>query len=149
MSKKKKQPKKLLRPSQKKVPITALQNEPDSIMHDKPKWRIAFIDYDGRWGFNGLTNKEKLIDILTKLKDFEGMKWGEIEGNHHHLISITNICKDAKNRLLEIGKDDYQDLFSFGLSGIERLWGIRQHEAFYILWWDPNHSVCPSKKKHT
>jgi hypothetical protein len=83
------------------------------------------------------------------LKDFEGMLWSEIQGDRHHPIPITHICKDAKKRLAEIGKDDYQDLFSFSLSGKERLWGVRQLEAFYILWWDPLHSVCPSPKKYT
>ncbi len=149
MPKRSKKPKKVFSPASRKEPRIAPQNEPDSIMHDKPKWRVSYIDYEGPWGFNGLGNKEKLIDILDKLRNFEGMRWNEIPPDRHHLIPITRICKEAKERLAMIGKDDYQDLFSFSLSGRERLWGIRQHEAFYILWWDPDHSVCPSLKKHT
>jgi predicted DNA-binding transcriptional regulator AlpA len=41
------------------------------------------------------------------------------------------------------------DLFSLRLSSLERLWGLRSNDVFSVLWWDPNHQICPSPKKHT
>jgi hypothetical protein len=125
------------------------QNAPESIMDEKPRWRIAFVDYEGPWGFNNVNDVDVLKDVLNKLKDYEGMFWREIEGHENHSISVTSICRDAKHRLSEINKEDYQDLFSFRLNGKHRLWGIKERDAFYILWWDPDHTVCPSIRKHT
>lgn len=118
-------------------------------MDQYPVWRVAFIDYEGKWGFDKLNKPNILKSILSKLKDFEGMKWREIEGDENHIISVAKISKDAKKRLTDINKSDHQDLFSFRLTGKKRLWGIRIREEFYILWWDPNHTVYPVKKKHT
>lgn len=149
MSKKSRKPKTKFNPVVRKEPRTAPQNSPDSIMTEKPKWRVAFIDYEGPWGFNNVNNADKIKGVLDKLKNFEGMTWGEIEGGENHLISITKVCKKARQRLVEINKNDYQDLFSFRLSGKERIWGIREMEAYYLLWWDPKHTVYLVQKKHT
>jgi len=42
-----------------------------------------------------------------------------------------------------------QALFSFAIDGRRRVWGIRREHVLCLLWWDPNHQVCPSQKKAT
>ena len=45
--------------------------------------------------------------------------------------------------------DDQEELVSFRIGGRERLWAIRVETEAFLLWWDPNHEICPSQKKGT
>ena len=40
-------------------------------------------------------------------------------------------------------------IVSFHITGKERIWAIRSGERVFLLWWDPNHEIYPSPKKHT
>ncbi|RKZ46349.1 MAG: hypothetical protein DRR00_24365, partial [Candidatus Parabeggiatoa sp. nov. 3] len=67
-----------------------------------------------------------------------------------HAVDIQNTPNpEVLKRLAEIHQDDIDELFSLRLSGKERLWGILDNHILKILWWDANHDVWPSKKKHT
>ncbi len=86
---------------------------------------------------------------MKKLINFESMTWGEIDRNgKSHLMPLDKIEKKARERLKERELDD-QELYSFHLSARERIWGIREIDAYYIIWWDPEHTVYPVQKKHT
>ena len=105
------------------------------------------IDMEGDWGWFNISSKDKLIEIVEKLKQFETMTWGEIDRNRQsHNITVDRIPTKVKQRLKECKLDDLDTLYSLRLSGRERLWGNRDNEAFYIIWWDPNHTVYPVKK---
>ncbi len=95
---------------------------------------------------------EKLNEIRQKLSQFEAKSWSEIlikDKHWNHTISVDDLCKDAQDRLVQIDQDDVEELISLRLSGSERIWGIRDRDILKILWWDPDHQVCPSPKKHT
>ena len=78
------------------------------------------------------------------------MTWKEFKNKQNHNIPVISINKEARKRLTEIEKDDIDYLFSVRINGKQRLWGIRRDlHAFNLLWWDPKHEICPSKKKHT
>jgi hypothetical protein len=84
------------------------------------------------------------------LQSLETMTWSDIHGTGSHPIPVDSLCKDARDRLSAIGKgDEYQELYSVRLSGRERIWGMRLGSELYLLWWDPEHEICPSKLKHT
>lgn len=88
--------------------------------------------------------------VLSRLKNFESMTWREIDGNTgSHGVSLSSLSKEARDRLEEIRQDDAPELFSLRITGAARVWGILDEEVFRVLWWDPNHQVCPSIKKHT
>jgi len=40
-------------------------------------------------------------------------------------------------------------MYAIRLSGKKRVWGIREGRLFSLVWWDPEHTVGPSEKKHT
>lgn len=103
---------------------------------------------DGPFGWDRL-EKKVLNNILQKLKNFESMTWGEIEGRRHHSISKDTLSRTAQKRLEEIHMDDVDEVFSLAMGGTERIFGVRERNIFKILWWDPDHQVCPSSKKHT
>ncbi|MBF0131952.1 MAG: hypothetical protein HQL75_05125 [Magnetococcales bacterium] len=113
-----------------------------------PSWVISTLDMDGPFGWNRL-EKEVFDNIIRKLQNFESMTWGEIEGRRHHSIGKDTLSRKAQKRLEEIHMDDVDEVFSLAMGGIERIFGIRERNIFKILWWDPDHQVCPSSKKHT
>lgn len=152
MSKKKskKHPKQKVKVSLVKKPRTDPEVSPEKIIHKKPVWRLGRLDFHGEWGFSKIKDLATFQTIKEKLKNFETMTWGEIEKNrHNHYMETNKICNDAQKRLGEIGLLEYDTLYSLRLLGANRLWGIRDNEILYILWWDPKHTVFPIKKTHT
>ena len=108
------------------------------------------LDTDGPWGWKSCTDSHFWNVIFGKARSFETMTWTDIlRGGNNHQIKVNQICLEAQKRLAEIRQDDIDDLYSFGLMGKPRLWGIRDGRIFKVLWWDPEHTICPSYKKHT
>jgi len=97
--------------------------------------------------------QQPVIDkIRERLKSFETMTWSEIlnEGaKRNHLVSRNDLCKEAKDRLVVLKQDDVDHLLSLALAAKGRIWGILENSVVRLLWWDPEHSVCPSRKKNT
>ncbi|KJU85359.1 hypothetical protein MBAV_002442 [Candidatus Magnetobacterium bavaricum] len=145
----KKIPHKIESPSVKKKPARDLSLSIES-KSKNPVWRFGMVDFEGQWGWENLNRVDDFKLIQGKLKNFETMTWGEIEKKlikkgtpQNHSIQVEKICKDAQDRLKEIKMDDRDELYSLRFSGKERLWGVREGEILYILWWDPYHTVCP------
>jgi hypothetical protein len=111
---------------------------------EKIVWRLARLDLDGEWGWRKL-DAGHLERVVQQLKHFEGMTIGELfnrGGNKR--IPAENICKDARDRLDEIQADDLDELWELRLTGKNRVWGSRSGHVYHVLWWDPEHTVCPS-----
>ena len=90
--------------------------------------------------------------IRERLRSFESMTWNEILVQAHrqnHLVSIERLCKEARDRLEENRQSDIAELVSLRVGGGERVWGILDGSILKLLWWDPEHAVCPSLKKGT
>ncbi len=90
-----------------------------------------------------------LIEVVKKLGQFESMTWFQIDAAGSHPIEVYKLIKVARDRLEELKLDDFDELYSLRLTGTQRLWGIRDRNVFRALWWDPEHEICPSPKKHT
>jgi hypothetical protein len=130
-----------------KVPRRADQ---PNIQGERFRWRVSEIDWEGPWGWMHATGAELLKHIVPRLHNLESMTWGEVEGaTGSHFVEVTAIESDARQRLVDIGKDEQARLFSVRITGEMRLWGIRDIAILRVLWWDPKHEVCPSFKKHT
>lgn len=111
--------------------------------HIKPAWRFAGADRGGPWHWRGLPQAE-VHDALEKLGSLEGITWTQMKSSGSHAVALYKLCPGARERLKEVGKDDLDELFSVRLTGRRRLWGVRKHHILSILWWDPEHEVCPS-----
>jgi hypothetical protein len=124
--------------------------DPENVSKMTPVWKIGRIDVDGVWGHAHIDRDTLWNQIFPKLKNYELMTWGDItqDPNYNHSVKVWQIVKEARKRLEELGIEEEQ-LFRFRLTGTQRVWGIRDRDIFYILWWDPKHEVCPSTKKHT
>lgn len=114
-----------------------------------PVWLLQRLEFEGPFGWKGIDSCSKIVDVISKLKNFETMRWDEILGAQHHEVRVRDLSREAQKRLEQIGLEDIDQLVSLRLTGRERVWGIRLQRNMNLLWWDPNHQVCPSLKKHT
>ena len=76
------------------------------------------------------------------------MTWADVK-KRDHPIERNKIITEAQQRLEELQRDDVDELWRLRFTGQQRLWGIRNQRVFRILWWDPEHKICPTTKKHT
>ena len=142
----KKSPKVSRQPQPNKHPKT--QHPID--FHSPIAWRFSDSDRDGKWAWTNLEDPKKFKKVIEKLQEFETKNWNEIISSGSHQIAVGDIVKLAMKRLQELKKDDVEQLFSFRLSGKERVWCIRQlNNVMNVLWWDPHHEICPAPKRHT
>lgn len=129
---------------------TRKQEDRNSYLQKNPTWKFQRADKKHeRWSMKNCP--DFCADILDKLVDYEGQTWSEItidakKQNHH--ISVSYIIKEAQKRLGEL-KIIEDELFSLRLNGTCRLYGILTDGVFHIIWYDCNHEICPSNKKHT
>ena len=140
-----KKPKAKVSPQPTKIPRRVYDEDPTRL---SPAWRVGSMEMRVPFGWHQLTGSE-LSEIREKLKNFESMTLGEILNRNNHRVSVGKLCKDARDRLKELKLDDIEELLSLRLTGIQRIWGILEHNIVILLWWDPDHLVCPSPKKHT
>ena len=133
--------------SQKKVKNATLESTNDA----NPSWRFTKLELVDPFGWHTIQT-DQLHFIREKLQNFESMTWNEIlvQGKKfNHAVKTSGIVKEAKDRLKSLYLDDVEELVSLRLAGEQRIWGIRQGVALLLLWWDPEHKVYPSQKKHT
>lgn len=112
-------------------------------------WHLGTLDRKGPYGWHNVDVDTMWRRIHCKLSAIESLTWSELASQGSHAVPVADLCKDARTRLSDIQQDDLDDLYSLRLSGKERIWGIRDRHVLKVIWWDPNHEVCVSKKKHT
>lgn len=112
-------------------------------------WRFSACDRAGAWAWTDLEIPNKYKEVMEKLHQFETKNWNDIIRGGSHPIAINDLARDARTRLRDIKQDDVDELMSFKLTGKNRVWCIKDRNIMKVLWWDPDHTVCPSKKKHT
>jgi len=146
---KNKQPKAREIPSTSKQPKVA--GDPQDYYQKKPAWRISKMEFSAPFGWH-ILDANGIASILEKLANFETMTWREIlldAKKQNHNVSVDKLIKEAQDRLTEISLDDLDELTSLHLTGKGRVWGIIDQGVMNLLWWDPDHQVSPSHKKHT
>lgn len=134
------------RPEQRKVKIH--DNPIHGSANQYPAWRFSTVDKEGpfKWPINQAAETE----ILNKLRQFDSMTWAELSGKEHHTLSAQSLSKQAQRRLALLQRDHEIDLlFSFRLQGKPRVICIKHGSTALLLWYDPEHKVCPSHKKNT
>jgi len=121
---------------------------PNSYYSKTPSWKFSKMDIGHiKWSFikNDCFSK---MDIIKRLSDFEKQQWKDIIGERNHFIEIHHLTKEAQNRLTELGLH-YESIFSLTINSRERIFGIMDDGALFLLWYDEKHEICPSHKKHT
>jgi len=143
---KRKGPKTLVSPASEKEPRVGWQEDWREM---RPAWRVSLLKM--RMPFGWLTIGEaNAIQVRDKLASYESMKWKEIIPSYRsHFVKITDLCPEAQDHLAAIQQDDVDSVVSLGIDQMSRVIGILEHNILKILWWDPEHEVCPSTKPNT
>lgn len=126
---------------------------PDSYLSKHPSWRFERTDIGYRWDISTAV----FAEIIQALTNFERMTWGEINKQTHdngkssnHPVRPYKLSKEAQNRFAELKLDEYADqLYSLRLKNKTRIYGILRDGIFSILWYEEEHEIYPSVKKHT
>ncbi len=114
-----------------------------------PVWAFRIVDLGGPWCWSVIRGAV-LAEVLARFRDYESMTWEQIDGRTgSHGVEPWKLSRQAQLRLTEIRQDDASELFSLRVTGRRRVWGILDEHVLRILWWDPEHQVCPSIKQHT
>jgi hypothetical protein len=125
----------------------------EDTLKQNPAWQLQILDiHHNKWGWGRLKNHH-MDDVLSKLKSYESMTWGEIRSDKQrdHSIPIASLSSEAQKRIKELGIEDFcgDELYRLRFKGKQRVWGVVRSHKFYVLWWDPDHTVYPVEKKHT
>jgi hypothetical protein len=115
---------------------------PGSDRVQKPSWLFAKLDFDGPWCWKRMDTVAAL-EVCARLAAFESMTWAEIEGKQNHPIPVERLPREAQERLILRGLDDYDSVLSLRITKRGRVWGVKTANGVLLLWWDPEHSVCP------
>jgi hypothetical protein len=141
---KNKKPRSSFSPDESKNPRVA--SDPTGYYQHQPSWRLNKLELCDPFGWHEV-DRDTIDRIRKRLVDLESMTWREIlvDGRkQHHSVKIGDLCPEAQRRLEAIGLDDVDRLLSLRLSATERIWGLFTQGIFNLLWWDPEHKICPS-----
>lgn len=130
---------------------TKINENANSYMAKTPVWRFNRVDFEHpKWN---LENCDVSVEQLyRKLKDFEGQTWQQIDkhsNGKNHFIEFSRMCKEAQERAIKLHLDQFDSLYSLRLSGTLRLFGLLDDGEYSIIWYDCDHEICPSTKRHT
>jgi hypothetical protein len=116
-----------------------------------PSWRVSLLEVVDPFGWHS-SGVADLHKVRQRFANFESMTWKQIlnEGNYrNHFIARDKLCNEAQERLRVLGQDDVDAVMSLGVTQRARVFGIMEHNIFKVLWWDPQHLVCPVAKRNT
>ena len=124
---------------------------------ERPVWSFANIDKSGKFAFDVTREEFNHQDFIEKMIGYSGLTWGEIKKqthdkgkSKHHALNYDTLSRDAQERFRAKNLSEYEDsIFSFAFNNLTRIIGIRKNEKFEVMWYDPRHEFCPSRKKHT
>ncbi len=112
-------------------------------------FRLSLLDDGGPWSFAELSGAE-VAQIASFAKNIETLKRGELWNlNGTKQIPWESMVSEAQKRAQEIGLDEFDGLVELRLGGTQRLFGLLDRHCFYVVWWDPDHEICPSQKRNT
>lgn len=125
----------------------AVHAEPADPKTVNPLWSFREFDDYGEWS-SGQQRPAPFRKIAGKLKSFEHMTVSMVRSNSHK-HRVQGFCPDAQERLRQLRREDYGELWSLHLTGKQRLWGVWDRNTFSVIWWDPEHKVYPVKRRGT
>lgn len=110
-------------------------------------WRFEHVDFGGLWSWTALDRTS--IDALHReLVALEKATRRKLQVDRKlNAIPCHDLCPEAQERLRHLKLDEWEELWQLVLrSGGRdkwRAWGLAEGQHFYLLWWDPKHTVCP------
>ncbi|EOP46686.1 MAG6450 family protein [Bacillus cereus] len=110
-----------------------------STIHEYPT--ISFQHLCDKNGQLHELTKRDLKHLSNFLRRVSVMTWSQIrlsDGIKTKKIPITSLRYTLPNSVSE-----EEEILEMRVSQEHRLWGFQNQSTFYVIWFDPNHSVCP------
>jgi hypothetical protein len=130
-------------PGDKKPAIAA---DPISYLHLKASWRVRHVQMATPYGWRELS-PEQIVYVQSKLSAFESMTWKEIfvdAKKQNHAIEVGDLKCDKARKWMESNMKGQPTLWTLRFTGKQRVWGIFSEGAYQIVFWDPEHQICPT-----
>ena len=123
----------------------------------KSAWVFDKIDRNGCFAFDINRDDFDYHEVLEKMISYANMTWGGLRRqthddgkSKHHFLDADKLSKNAKERLVAMHLEEEADqIYSIALQNKLRIVGLRDKDRFHVLWYDPEHDIYPSTKKHT
>lgn len=138
------------------VVAKSVREQPVRVGDRVMEWSRDEVDIEGSWSWGPRSCLDDAWAELLHpfLVEYAKKTWFQIGAERtkgkrntrvpkHLAYSIKSICDEAYARLVDLEKDDVDEVFRFRLSGKQRLYGITREHMFMVLWWDPDHNVYP------
>lgn len=123
----------------------------------KVTWCITRADREGAWSWGeprAWTEDEWTGVITPKFDKYVQMTWQEIDRatsdsglRMHHGHELSDLVKEAQDRWVAHGLEEYDSIFRFRLGNTLRAWGFIIQAHFHLVWWDRSHLIYPVDKK--
>jgi hypothetical protein len=114
------------------------------------RWRVNYnyidLDHD-EWGWRKLGILEFFNILVNRLHDYENMTWDDLlQRKSCHTMPISKIERKAQDRLCE-KCEGIDTLHQVDINRRCRLWGYKGGQFLYLIWHDPNHTVCMARRR--
>ncbi|MGH8828324.1 MAG: hypothetical protein ACRDVZ_12180 [Jiangellaceae bacterium] len=132
-----------------KIPVATERTGPDMTL--PLRFRFNQVDVGGPWCLTKI-EPDHHADLLHRMRAFETMTASEVfhgrdpVGKHYDMSHCPNQAPTARLAEEYDGRDDVCRL---QINGKRRLYGFLTGNDFSIVWWDPEHEIWPSTKRHT
>jgi hypothetical protein len=114
------------------------------------RWRVNYnyIDLDhGEWGWGKLQIVDFFDILVNRLHNYETMTWHELLRRRScHPMPISKIEPKARNRLYK-KCEGIDTLHQIDIDRHCRLWGYKGGQFLYLIWHDPKHTVCLTRRR--
>lgn len=131
------------------VKKTAKFSSDPSVRGGPISWRFSHADKSGPFAWTCFDDAATTAEVLAHLISVEGLSENDLLKGGSHAIEIHKLCKEAQARLYDLQHDDLDTVFSLRVTGQRRVFCIHHGNIMRVLWYDPEHKVCPSNLKHT
>ncbi len=98
----------------------------------QPLFRAEQMDKDGPWGWDRFDSSQ-IQEVFQKIFDSQKLTWQDLRNNGSHFVDRKTLCSEAQKRLIQIQKEDLDQLFSLRLTGRKRIWGIKEGNILWLL----------------
>lgn len=150
------------KPGRREEPSTSKRpsavEDADAWKKAKPVWSFLHVDNRDpscKWSWAHCTTPD-LCRLLDVLRECERKTWFEIFNEQVHkknrtlrrngAVAVGDVCVDAQKRFAELpGLDEYEEIVKVRITSAGRVWGVRNENVLHIIWWDPDHTVLPSR----
>jgi len=118
-------------------------------------WAFDNVDKNGPFYFDVEREDFDSKSILSWMIVMSNRTWSEIRRDTHdksdktchHFLDYDGLSKEAKARVdLMISEEEREEIFSFRMTNLCRIIGLRKDEVFHAKWFDKDHKFYPSSK---